>query len=191
MCAGIDFTNSNKTVYDYVLFDSEGEREFAEHLINDSRVKVFTKLPRGFFVDTPFGKYLPDWAIVFIKNDEEKLYLVRETKFYGGKKLEDFLSKEELNKIECAKKHFKAINTSFDGNERIHHRQMYALAESSRINAMGAANEILNTPNFEDWISFLKNNYFRVLKDQGFYEQIGVNTPDVYNKIMDRLTNHN
>lgn len=87
--------------------------------------------------------------------------------------------------------HFKAINTSFDGNERIHHRQMYALAESSRINAMGAANEILNTPNFEDWISFLKNNYFRVLKDQGFYEQIGVNTPDVYNKIMDRLTNHN
>lgn len=105
---------SDKSPTDRIVFDSEGEREFAEHLIDDSRVKVFTKLPRGFVVKTPFGDYVPDWAIVFTKNNEEKLYLVRETKFYEGKNLEDFLSKEELNKIECAKKHFKAINTNAD-----------------------------------------------------------------------------
>ena len=41
-------------------------------------IKLFVKLPDWFEVDTPVGKYNPDWAIV--KHEDETLYLVRETK---------------------------------------------------------------------------------------------------------------
>jgi len=40
--------------------------------------RLFLKLPGGFEIDTPVGKYNPDWAIV--KHDDETLYLVRETR---------------------------------------------------------------------------------------------------------------
>lgn len=46
-------------------------------------------------------------------NDETKLYLVRETKFYDNKKLEEVLKKSELNKIESAKKHFESIKVNY------------------------------------------------------------------------------
>ena len=39
---------------------------------------LFVKLPGWFAIDTPVGKYNPDWAI--LKHDGTALYLVRETK---------------------------------------------------------------------------------------------------------------
>jgi len=102
----IDFTHSDKTVYDYVLFDSEGERKFAENLELLDTVKLFAKLPHWFVIDTPLGGYNPDWAIVMDDDESQKLYLVRETKF-----VEDLnnLRPSEEKKIICGKKHFKAI----------------------------------------------------------------------------------
>ncbi|KKT21315.1 MAG: Type III restriction enzyme, partial [Parcubacteria group bacterium GW2011_GWB1_43_8] len=102
----IDFTKSDKTVYDYVLFDSEGERKFAENLELLDTVKLFAKLPHWFVIDTPLGGYNPDWAIVMNDADGQKLYLVRETKF-----IEDLnnLRPSEEKKIICGKKHFRAI----------------------------------------------------------------------------------
>lgn len=102
----IDFTHSKKTVYDYVLFDSDGERKFAENLEELSTVKLFAKLPHWFVIDTPLGDYNPDWAIVMDDGDGDKLYLVRETKF-----IEDInnLRPSEEKKIICGTKHFKAI----------------------------------------------------------------------------------
>lgn len=101
------------SVADHINYDSDGERKFAENLDNDPRVRIFTKLPSGFVVETPFGKYNPDWALVLEVNDETKLYLVRETKFYDNKKLEEVLKKSELNKIESAKKHFESIKVNY------------------------------------------------------------------------------
>jgi len=102
----IDFTSSNKTVYDYVLFDSDGEKEFAENLERLETVKLFAKLPHWFVINTPLGEYNPDWAIVMDDEDGQKLYLVRETKF-----VEDInnLRPSEGKKIICGIKHFKAI----------------------------------------------------------------------------------
>ena len=102
----IDFTHSDKTIYDYVLFDSEGERKFAENLELLDTVKLFAKLPHWFVIDTPLGGYNPDWAIVMNDADGQKLYLVRETKF-----IEDLnnLRPSEEKKIICGKKHFRAI----------------------------------------------------------------------------------
>jgi type III restriction enzyme len=107
---------SERSVFDHVVYDSLGEKKFAERLEHDSRVKVYAKLPRGFYVDTPIGKYNPDWAIVW-KNDDynkgEKFLLVRETKFEYDD-LERDVSWEEWDKIKCARKHFAEIGIDFE-----------------------------------------------------------------------------
>lgn len=109
---------SKKSPYQRVLFDSNGEKEFAEHLENSSKVIVYTKLPRGFKIDTPLGGYTPDWAIVWKTDAGEKLYLVRETKF-GYTNLENELRPEEWKKILFVRKHFEVIGfNDFDISQK-------------------------------------------------------------------------
>jgi type III restriction enzyme len=98
----------NKSVYDYVAYDSEVEREFARKLDEREDIKLFVKLPGWFEIDTPVGKYNPDWAVV--KHDGQVLYLVRETK--GTR---DFLKlrTSEADKVRCGQRHFEAIGVPF------------------------------------------------------------------------------
>lgn len=98
----------SKSVYEYVVYDSEVELEFARKLDQREDIKLFVKLPDWFQIDTPVGKYNPDWAIV--KKDDQTLYLVRETK-----STHDFLQlrNSEADKIRCGKKHFDALNIPF------------------------------------------------------------------------------
>lgn len=101
---------SNRSVFGYVAVDSAGEKAFAENLDRHNRVKVFTKLPSGFTVDTPLGTYNPDWAIVMDTDDGEKLYLVRETKFVEDR---ENLRPSEERKIKCGQLHFEALDVPF------------------------------------------------------------------------------
>jgi type III restriction enzyme len=96
------------SIYEYIVYDSQVEREFAQKLDAREDIKLFVKLPRWFQVETPIGKYNPDWAI--LKHNEETLYLVRETK-----STKDFLKLRttEADKVRCGQKHFEAIGTSF------------------------------------------------------------------------------
>jgi type III restriction enzyme len=98
----------NKSVYEYVVYDSEVEREFAKKLDERADIKLFVKLPGWFEIDTPVGKYNPDWAI--LKHDGLALYLVRETK--GTR---DFLKLRttEADKVRCGQRHFEAIKVPF------------------------------------------------------------------------------
>lgn len=103
---------SNKSVYRLVEFDSENEKIFTEKLNKASYIKNFVKLPKWFKVSTPLGTYNPDWAIV--KENDGKLYLVRETKSAGGSEFSDmYLRGTEGAKIKCAKKHFAAIGVDY------------------------------------------------------------------------------
>jgi type III restriction enzyme len=97
-----------KSVYEYVVYDSEVERKFAEQLDQREDIKLFVKLPDWFKIETPIGTYNPDWAI--LKQDGQALYLVRETK--GTR---DFLKlrTSEADKVNCGKKHFEAIGVPF------------------------------------------------------------------------------
>ena len=61
-------------------------------------------------VDTPIGPYNPDWAILVTK-ETDKLYLVRETK---GTLQKDELRKAENDKIDCGRRHFKAIDVDYE-----------------------------------------------------------------------------
>jgi type III restriction enzyme len=98
-----------KSVYDAVVYDSEIEREFAEKLDQRQDIKLFVKLPGWFEIDTPIGKYNPDWAI--LRHDDSVLYLVRETK--GTKNFEKLRS-AEAEKIRCGRKHFNLLGVDFD-----------------------------------------------------------------------------
>ena len=99
---------ANNSVYEYVVYDSEVEREFAKRLDEREDIKLFVKLPGWFEVDTPVGKYNPDWAIV--KHEDQTLYLVKETK--GTK---DFLKlrTSEADKVRCGQKHFETLGVPF------------------------------------------------------------------------------
>ena len=105
---GIDAIKSEKSLYDLVVVDSQGvEKTFAEELERQDVVEVYTKLPRGFYINTPVGKYNPDWAIVFREGDVKHIYFVAETK--GAESITQ-LRGVELAKIECAKRHFASIS---------------------------------------------------------------------------------
>jgi type III restriction enzyme len=97
-----------KSVYEYVVYDSEVERAFAQRLDERDDIRLFVKLPSWFEIDTPVGQYTPDWAIV--KDDGTALYFVRETK--GTR---DFLKLRtaEADKVRCGQKHFEAIGVPF------------------------------------------------------------------------------
>ena len=69
---------SVRGVNEYVVYESDTERKFAERLNERKDRRLFLKLPGGFEIDTPVAKYIPDWAIG--KHEDETLYLVRETK---------------------------------------------------------------------------------------------------------------
>lgn len=108
-------SKDDRTPYDYVSFDSEVEREVAEKLDSHENVKFFCKLPRWFVVPTPLGNYNPDWAVVL--EQDEKLYLVRETKStHDSEKRRE----TENRKVECGKAHFKALGVNFKVATNIH-----------------------------------------------------------------------
>ncbi|WP_458107204.1 DEAD/DEAH box helicase family protein [Arthrobacter sp. R3-55] len=98
--------HTQKTDFDYVVFDSDVERQYAELLDSREDIKLFTKLPSKFKIDTPVGPYNPDWAIIKQEDGEDRIYMVRETK----STLDDSkLRPTELAKIKAAKRHFSAI----------------------------------------------------------------------------------
>lgn len=106
--------NIDKTVYDYIQWDSTTENEFAKHMDNRDDIKFYFKLPNWFKIPTPVGNYNPDWAIVYQEGtNKEKIYLVRETKSTGNtNEIErEKLREKEVLKIKCAEEHFKLEET--------------------------------------------------------------------------------
>ena len=103
----------SRSLSDYYKLDSDGEKEFAEKLENDENVLLFTKLKKGgFVIDTPYGNYSPDWAIIYRNSSENNennvgIYFIVETK---ADKEEKDLTTVEKSKIKCGKLHFEAIS---------------------------------------------------------------------------------
>lgn len=101
----------NKSPYDYTVYDSDIEASFAKSFNENDNVKLFTKLPSWFKIDTPLGTYNPDWAVLIEMDNSEKLYFVVESK---GADLGLDLRTAENAKIKCGKKHFEAIKTGIN-----------------------------------------------------------------------------
>ncbi len=96
----------NHSIYEYTVYDSDIERDFAERLDANDDVKVFAKLPDWFKIPTPLGSYNPDWAILVEKDGHDRLYFVVETK---GTDLLGQLPLPQQAKIKCGEAHFAAL----------------------------------------------------------------------------------
>jgi type III restriction enzyme len=105
---GVNAIAASRHLYDYVITDSEKERKFAAELeAHTKEVEVYVKLPRGFYINTPVGKYNPDWAIAFYEGAVKHIYFVAETK---GDMSTFELRDIEKAKAHCAREHFRAIS---------------------------------------------------------------------------------
>ena len=103
-------THKEKTDFDYVVFDSAVEKQFAQYLDGREDIKLFMKLPDKFRIPTPVGDYNPDWAIIKVEDGVEHLYLVRETKSSQDPSKR---RPSETAKITAAMKHFEAIGVDY------------------------------------------------------------------------------
>ena len=104
---GVNAMKAKKHLYDHIVYDSTGERDFAAELDTNTNVAVYVKLPDGFYIATPVGHYNPDWAIAFYEGTVKHIYFVAETK---GSMSSMQLRLIEQSKIHCAREHFKAIS---------------------------------------------------------------------------------
>jgi len=105
---GVNAMETKRNLYDYVIYDSTNERDFATELeAHSQEVEVYVKLPKGFYISTPVGQYNPDWAIAFYEGKVKHIYFVAETK---GDMSTLELRDIEKAKAHCAREHFRAIS---------------------------------------------------------------------------------
>lgn len=98
--------DTQKSIYEHVVYDSTTERDFADALEKNDAIKLYAKLPGWFKVPTPLGSYNPDWAVLVEEDGAQRLYFVVETK---SSLFTDDLRDKESAKIECGKAHFQAL----------------------------------------------------------------------------------
>lgn len=128
-------SDRSSAMNEYYKMDSKGEKEFAKKLENNHNILMFTKLKKGgFVIDTPYGNYSPDWAIICRKEGlikpEYGIYFIVETKIG---KADNTLQTMEINKIKCGKLHFKAVSdiVQFDwANSYEHFKNKFGIKES-------------------------------------------------------------
>jgi type III restriction enzyme len=106
-----NMVESRKSVFEYVVYDSDVELEFASAFERSDDIKLYAKLPDWFKIDTPLGTYNPDWAVLIEIDGKEKLYFVVETK---STLFTDARRPAEKAKIICGKEHFKALGNDVE-----------------------------------------------------------------------------
>ena len=108
----VDIENSievKKSIYERVVFDSKIEKNFAIAIDKRPDVLLFMKLPWWYKIDTPVGKYNPDWAIAL--KGGEVVYIVRETK--ATTNLDKLQFEMEKTKILSGMAHYEEIGVNY------------------------------------------------------------------------------
>ena len=126
-----DFNLKTKWVFEEVIeYDSDFELGIVEKDTDMDEIEIFGKLPR-LNIQTPLGKYNPDFCYAIKNIDGNKVFLVVEAKGYNL--ITDVPEKEQI-KIDFAKKYFEALNEYYKGQnikisfkERINKTQLVAL----------------------------------------------------------------
>jgi len=104
---GQNVADARKHIYDKLRYDSDVEKKIGAEMDVADEVELYVKLPSGFYINTPMGKYNPDWAIVLKEGEIKHIYFVAESK---GSTLDLQLKGIENAKIECARRHFEKIS---------------------------------------------------------------------------------
>lgn len=109
---GQNVADAKKHIFDKLRYDSKVEKQLGEELDTADMVELYVKLPSGFYINTPMGKYNPDWAIMFKEGSVKHIYFVAETK---GEEVHNMSFTSNTGdiakaKIECARRHFAKIS---------------------------------------------------------------------------------
>jgi type III restriction enzyme len=120
----IEVGKPEKTLFSHIVIDSNSGPElgFAQACEHNDDVLFYVKLPGWFQIDTPVGRYNPDWAVAY--RNHQVLYFVAETKKTGasGPVQRGLLRPLEDYRIECGHRHFR----NFEG---VKFRVVSSLAE--------------------------------------------------------------
>ena len=135
-----DFSLKTKWVFEEVIeYDSDFELNIVQNDTDMDEIEIFGKLPR-LNIQTPLGKYNPDFCYAIKSSDGNKIFLVVEAKGYNL--LTDVPEKEQV-KIDFAKKYFEALgehykdqNIKISFKERINKTQLAALIKLSESGLM-------------------------------------------------------
>ncbi|MDZ7878623.1 MAG: DEAD/DEAH box helicase family protein [Saprospiraceae bacterium] len=130
-----DFSLKNKWVFEEVIeYDSDFELEIVEQDPDMDSIEIFGKLPR-LEIQTPLGKYNPDFCYAIRNTEGVQLFLVVEAKGY---KSSTAIPENEKGKIDFAKKYFEALNEYYKNDnikisfkERINTTQLAALINNA------------------------------------------------------------
>jgi type III restriction enzyme len=130
-----DFSMKTKWVFEEVIeYDSDFELSIVENDADMNEIEIFGKLPR-LNIQTPLGKYNPDFCYAIKSTEGNKVFLVVEAKGYNL--LTDVPEKEQM-KIDFAKKYFEALaehykdqNIKISFKERINKTQLAALIKKA------------------------------------------------------------
>lgn len=94
---------ANKFLYNVLRFDSSTEAKFLADCLIQDKIKLISKLPPWFKVNTPLGTYNPDWALLINEENKDEVYFIAETKpdnfVANGRAI-------EKAKTQCGEKHF-------------------------------------------------------------------------------------
>jgi type III restriction enzyme len=126
-----DFSLKSKWIFEEVIeYDSNFELEIVEKDLDMNEIEIFGKLPR-LEIQTPLGKYNPDFCYAIKSTEGNQVFLVVEAKGY---KSSTAIPTDQKEKIDFAKKYFEALNEYYkDQNirisfkERINKTQLAAL----------------------------------------------------------------
>ena len=129
-----DFNLKTKWVFEEVIeYDSDFELEIVEQDPDIDSIEIFGKLPR-LNIQTPLGKYNPDFCYAIKTTEGNKIFLVVEAKGY---KSSTAIPVDEKGKIDFAKKYFEALgehyknqNIKISFKERISNKQLAALIDN-------------------------------------------------------------
>ena len=130
-----DFNLKTKWVFDEVIeYDSDFELEIVEQDPDIDSIEIFGKLPR-LNIQTPLGKYNPDFCYAIKCAEGNKIFLVVEAKGY---KSSTAIPVDEKGKIDFAKKYFEALGEHYKDQdikvsfkERINKTQLAALINNA------------------------------------------------------------
>lgn len=130
-----DFSLKNKWIFEEVIeYDSAFELNIVQTDTDMDEIEIFGKLPR-LNIQTPLGKYTPDFCYAIKSTEGNKVFLIVEAKGYNL--LTDIPEKEQV-KIDFAKKYFDALsehykdqNIKISFKERINKTQLAALINNA------------------------------------------------------------
>lgn len=126
-----DFSMKSKWVFEEVIeYDSDFELKIVETDEDIEEIEIFGKLPR-LNIQTPLGKYNPDFCYAIKSTNGNKLFLIVEAKGYNSSTA---IPVDEKGKIDFAKKYFEALGEHYkDQNIKVSFKERISKTQLSTL----------------------------------------------------------